>query len=46
MQAYCVRCREKRDIKNPKVVLLKNKRPAVQGECATCGTKLFKMGTP
>ena len=44
MQAYCVKCKEKRDMKNVKVVLMKNKRPAVQGECVECGTKMFKIG--
>jgi len=46
MQGYCVKCREKREMKDAKVVILKNKRPATRGECATCGTKMFKMGTP
>ncbi len=44
MQAYCVKCRAKREIKNPKAVTLKNKRPATQGECPVCGTKIFRIG--
>jgi len=44
MQAYCVKCREKKDIKNAKAIVMKNKRPAVQGECAVCGTKVFRIG--
>ena len=31
--AYCVKCREKREIKNPQVTELKNGRPAVKGTC-------------
>ena len=27
-----------------KAVTLKNKRPATQGTCSTCGTKMFKIG--
>jgi hypothetical protein len=43
-QAYCMKCRTKREIKNPKAVVLKNKRPATQGVCPVCGTKLFRIG--
>ena len=44
MQAYCMKCRTKREIKNPRSVVLKNKRPATQGICPVCGTKLFRIG--
>jgi len=44
MQAYCMKCRAKREIKNPKAVTLKNKRPATQGVCPVCGTKIFRIG--
>ena len=43
--AYCFKCRQKREIKDPKPVTLKNGRPAVQGTCPVCGTKLFRIGT-
>ncbi len=42
--AYCMKCRQKREMKNPKVVTLKNGRPAVQGVCPVCGTKVFRIG--
>ena len=44
MQAYCVKCRGMREIKDPKTVTLKNGRPAVQGLCPQCGTKVFRIG--
>lgn len=44
MEAYCVKCREKKEVKNPKAIVMKNGRPAVQGECIACGTKVFKIG--
>jgi len=44
MQAYCFKCRAKRDIKNPVSVTLKNGRPAVRGTCSVCGTKVFRIG--
>ena len=44
MQAYCVKSRTKREIKNPKNITMKNSRPATQGVCPVCGTKgeMFK----
>ena len=44
MQAYCVKCRAKREIKAPKTIKMKNGRPATQGTCPTCGTKVFRIG--
>ncbi|MDI6815019.1 MAG: DUF5679 domain-containing protein [Dehalococcoidales bacterium] len=44
MQAYCFKCRSKREIKNPQRVTLKNGRPATQGVCPVCGTKVFRIG--
>jgi len=44
MQAYCVKCRKKVDIKNAKSITMKNGRPATQGECPSCGTKVFRIG--
>ncbi|CAI9832114.1 conserved hypothetical protein [Nitrosopumilaceae archaeon] len=46
VQAYCVKCREKRDIKDPQETQLKNGRPAVKGTCPDCGTKMFRIGKP
>ena len=44
MEAYCLKCREKREISNPEEVTLKNGRPATKGDCPTCGTKVFRIG--
>jgi len=44
MQAYCVKCRKKVEIRNPRSITMKNKRPATQGECPNCGTKVFRIG--
>ena len=43
MQAYCFKCHVKREIKDPKAVTMKNGRPAVQGVCLVCGTKMFRI---
>jgi cold shock CspA family protein len=44
MQAYCLKCRAKREIKDPKTITMKNGRPATQGTCLVCGTKMFRLG--
>ncbi len=40
--AYCVKCRAKRPIQNPRRVTLSNGRPALQGTCPVCNTGLFR----
>ena len=44
MEAYCFKCRAKREIESPQQVTLKNGRPATQGTCPQCGTKVFRIG--
>ena len=44
MQAYCVKCRAKKEMKDAKSITMKNGRPATQGVCPTCGTKMFRIG--
>ena len=44
MEAYCFKCRAKQEIKSPQPVTLKNGRPATQGTCSVCGTKVFRIG--
>jgi len=44
MQAYCVKCRAKREMRDAKRITMKNGRPATQGVCPTCGTKMFRIG--
>lgn len=44
MQAYCMKCRKKVEIQNAKSIVMKNKRPATQGVCSKCGTKVFRIG--
>ena len=44
MEAYCVKCRTKREISNPQAITMKNGRPATQGACPVCSTKMFRIG--
>lgn len=41
---YCVKCKASREIKDAKQITMKNGRPATQGSCPVCGTKIFKIG--
>jgi Domain of unknown function (DUF5679) len=43
-QAYCVKCRSKRDMKDEKLITMKNGQRAISGICTVCGTKMFKIG--
>ena len=44
MEAYCMKCKTKREMQNPEQITMKNGRPASQGTCPVCGTKMFKIG--
>jgi len=44
MQGYCLKCRTSREMKDSKQVTLKNGRPATQGACPVCGTKMYRIG--
>ncbi len=44
MQAYCLKCRTRREMRNPTRVTLKNGRPATQGSCPVCGTRMYRIG--
>jgi hypothetical protein len=41
---YCMKCKASRDIKDPQAVTMKNGKPATQGTCPVCGTKIYKIG--
>ena len=45
MQAYCFKCKAKREISDPKPVFTSKRTPATRGTCPECGTKVFRMGT-
>jgi hypothetical protein len=43
-EAYCVKCKTKREMKDATQIQMKNGRPATEGKCPVCGTKMFKIG--
>ena len=44
MEAYCVKCREKREIQNPVADFNRAGAPVTKGTCGVCGTKMNRMG--
>jgi DNA topoisomerase-1 len=43
-QAYCVKCRQTRDMLSPTAVYTATGTPGTRGQCPVCGTTLFRMG--
>ena len=43
MEAYCFRCKARKEMKDPTESRMKNGTPCATGTCVTCGTKLFKI---
>ena len=44
MEAYCVKCKTKREIQNPQADFNSVGAPVTKGTCSVCGTRLFRMG--
>src|SRR5262249_8430459 len=44
MEAYCFKCKTKREIQNPVAAFNAKGSPVTTGVCGVCGTKLFRMG--
>ena len=47
MEAYCVKCKAKKEMVNAKEVSMTGKggveRKAMKGKCPTCGTTMFRI---
>lgn len=46
MQAYCVKCRAKRELRDVQPATMSNGKAASRGICTVCGTSVFKIGAP
>ena len=44
VESYCVKCKAKKEMKDPKAITMKNGKPATLGTCPTCGTKMVRIG--
>ena len=46
MEAYCMKCKTKREMKDPVAGFNAKGSPVTTGTCPVCGTKLYRMGRP
>lgn len=44
MDAYCVKCKTKREIQQAEAIYTRTGTPATRGLCEVCGTRLTRMG--
>jgi len=44
MEAYCMKCKTKREIQDPVATFNAKASPVTTGTCGVCGTKLYRMG--
>ncbi len=44
MEAYCVKCKTKREMQSPNAEFTATGAPGTRGTCPVCGTTLFRMG--
>src|SRR5258706_13538328 len=44
IQAYCVKCKTKREMLIPEALYTQNGTPGTKGTCPVCGTTLCRMG--
>ena len=43
-EGYCVKDKKKVEIQKAERITMKNGKPATQGVCPTCSTKMFRIG--
>lgn len=46
MEAYCVKCKASKEMKDSQQVQMKNGRPAMKGKCPDCGTGMYRILKP
>ena len=39
-----MKCRAERQIASPSTVYMKNGRPATEGKCPVCSTRMYRLG--
>ncbi|MEM3383677.1 MAG: DUF5679 domain-containing protein [Nitrososphaerales archaeon] len=44
VEGFCVKCKKKVEMIDPKQVELKNKRQAIKGTCPTCKSTVYRIG--
>ena len=44
VEAYCVKCKAKREMNEAKQVTMKNGKKAMKGVCPKCNTGMYRIG--
>ncbi len=44
MEAYCMKCKDKREMLDPEASFNKSGAPITRGKCPVCGTNMFRTG--
>ena len=44
MEAYCVKCKTKRQVRDSEATFTSRGMAATKGVCSHCGTKVYRMG--
>lgn len=44
IEAYCVKCKAKKEMQNPAESTTKNGKPITKGTCPDCGTTVCRIG--
>ena len=44
MEAYCMKCRRKQEMRSTRQITMKNGKPAIQGVCPFRDVKMFRIG--
>jgi hypothetical protein len=43
MTGYCFKCKSQRELNQANEVTMKNKRRAMRGQCAACGSTVYRF---
>ncbi|MBI2084222.1 MAG: hypothetical protein HYT70_01230 [Candidatus Aenigmarchaeota archaeon] len=43
MEAYCMKCKTKREVNNPEETVTEKRIRIMKGTCTVCGTKVAKI---
>lgn len=44
VEAYCMKCKEKKEMQNPAESTTKNGKPITKGSCPVCGSTICRIG--
>ncbi len=45
VEAYCMKCKEKKTMQDPAAGMTKNGKPITKGTCPACGSVICRIGS-